>query len=268
MNFKNTTSINALKAMFMLIWKLLKEQKIFLISFLVFMIICAIIPLFIYNSIYVNDSWNWKENEGGLFTLVSWLPSISITLAVIPMVHQQIFSSSILKRMKASGINSLTYLIVMVGVFSIVATLTFWILSILTQGLYSIYYDKYTFDFNWISFIFLSPIIWVSFSTTGVLIGNLKINEIFKGIFIFIFIILVIFMSFTLISFSEQGTLFKEKMKIFFFFINPWSMMINLVNSSIIDSKSYLTFIWNILIIVLFTFTLFMISIHFIGLSK
>lgn len=266
---KNTTSMNALFALFRLVMRLLKEQKGMLIGFGILIIVIMFLPLIVFKDEELATA-SEMSRVVSFFTWSAWMPSLLITLVILPMVHQQIFSSSILKRLKSSGISSTQYGLVMIGSFSIASIVSFWTLAILTQTLYVIVFSSFDFHINWFTFIFVTPIIWVSFASTGILIGNFKIPEIVKGIIIFFIIAIIVIMSMTVLNPENMDSdlIGGEKLKLAFLTINPWALMINVVNGSMIAGEEGLFVILSIVVSILLTVNLFLIAINRISLKK
>lgn len=278
-NIKNVTKTRAYRALGILVLRLLKEQKGMIIGFSIFSLILLFLPMFVLNENFLNDllggemtsSNFYNSGVESLYTWVTWIPSLAITLVFLPMVHQQIFSSSISKRLKASGISTLTYTLVMTGSFALTATITFWVLSIISQTIYSSSISVFEFNINWVTFLIVTPIIWISFSSTGILIGNLKIPEIVKGIAIFFIIAIIVLTSVTVLNennldlYDIAGIKYRNTM----FLINPWGLMIHTVNSTLLPKSNDQSFmIVSILISIIMSINLLLITVLVVDLKK
>ncbi len=271
----NTNKTRAYSALFYLITRLVKEQKGLLITILVFSIILALLPIFNYwiiknnhpNEEIIFSNWELKVFSG-FFGWVTWVPPLLTCLAILPILHRQIFDSSILKRLKASGISAVAYSVVMIGSFALISTVMFWTLSIITQPIYASMYGGYQMQFKWLTFIFVTPIIWVAFASTGVLIGNWQIPEVLKGILIFfIFGIITVFSS-TIMT-PEILNIYPiaaTKYEAILLGLNPWALMINTVHHSIVDTESSSYATYSVLISIMISSLLFLIAINRISL--
>lgn len=206
MEFSKTTR-NAFDALFYLIWTIVKEQWKTLLALIIF--IGIIIPL----PKIIASEGGYQSTTIGIMGLFYTLPILLITLVYLPMVHNQIYSSSIKKRLNASGVSSKLYAITMILTFTIVALSAYYLLSIIAFLIWNnstFIYDtgSETFELpvwfmqktNWLSMIILAPISIFGLSATGLFIGRLKIAEIVKGVAVFFFIALLILMSRTIFN--------------------------------------------------------------------
>ncbi len=261
----NTNKSKAYRALFYLVTRLLKEQVGLLVTILVFSLIIAILPLLFVGK---SDTIVVSYGEVGFFGWVTWVPSLLVCLAILPIVHQQIFSSSILKRLKASGITSMTYAIVMIGAFALTATIMFWVITLISQPIYASIYNGYDLSIRWFSFVFVTPIIWWAFATTGILIGNWRIPEILKGILIFFIFGIITVFSMTVMNTEILDFDYFSGLKTTYLLlaINPWGLLINTVHYSVVPNVDTTFFGISIVMSILLSGTLFLIALHRISL--
>ncbi len=200
------TRRNAFDALFYLVWTIVKQQWITLLCLIVFIILLIPIPkVFVANGGY-------ETTPNGIIGLFYTLPVLLITLVYLPMIHNQIYSSSIRKRLSASGVPPMIYALTMIFLFAAIALVVFYGLGIIAWLIWNnAEYHNPNFPeestpiwaghaVNWLSLLLLSPIAIVGLSSTGLLIGRLKMPEIIKGISIFFLILIVILMSRTIFN--------------------------------------------------------------------
>lgn len=235
------TRKNAFEALFYLVWTIMKQQwKIFVGVLIVSMIIIPLPKLIGEQGGYINTSI-------GLLGLFYTLPVLTITLICLPMIHNQIYSSSIKKRLNASGVPSKIYALVMITFFALVAMVVFYGMAFLAWAIWNgttlqefIYdvdgnqtineYLLWNFSINWLALLLLTPIAIFGLSATGLLIGRIELSEIIKGVIIFLFIIIAIGMSRTIFNPMNSDMALSSYSnavhysKIFVF--NPWGSMI------------------------------------------
>ncbi len=260
-------------ALLLLISRILKEQKGLLIFIAIFTVIIVLLPL----SISWIPGFDERDEMGrteliaisGFFGWVTWIPSLFICLAILPIVHRQIFATSLLKRIKSSSITSINYVLVVVGLFALTSTILFWVISIISQPIYANAYNEYEFSFQWITFIFITPIVWIAFATTGLLIGHLKMPEVLKGILIFLIFSIITIFSSTILNpeLLDMYPLDASKMNTILLSINPWALMINTVHYSVVDINNDSFNALAVLISVLLSTTLLLLSINLISLK-
>ncbi len=198
---------NILKSILYLIYLVLLEKKYLLIGILVF---CFLL--------WTPMALTWTKSDGSamgyyFMSLIVTLPIISISLILIPIIHQQIFSSSIKLRMEATGMSMKYYGITMVLMFTALLTIIFYlnlaIFSIFFSEVYGldaqysdemVYVLQFKASYSLINILIL-PVICISgLVSFGYLLSLIRINELIKGIIIFVIIFLSIFVNFGTIN--------------------------------------------------------------------
>ncbi len=91
--------------------------------------IFSLILIFIPAPIAKNGGY--ENTPVGIIGLFYSMPALIITLVCVPMVHNQIYSSSISKRLKASGVSPYIYAIVMISLFALVALVVFYFMALM-----------------------------------------------------------------------------------------------------------------------------------------
>lgn len=201
------TRKNAFEALFYLVWIIIKEQWKILIGILIFILILFPFP----KIIALNGGY--ENGPNGIIGLIYTIPVLTITLICLPMVHNQISSSSIKKRLKASGVSTKIYSLVMILTFTLVSMALFYLSLSLTYFIFNnstVSLDEGEFTSvkeiwfenkaNWLAILLLAPISIFGLSSIGILIGRIKISEIIKGVLLFLIIIISILMSRTIFN--------------------------------------------------------------------
>lgn len=254
----NKKSVSALGY---LIWILVKEQKIALISFCIISVFVIFMPVIISLSFT-----NLNINIEGIVVLSIYILPLIISLVFLPLIHQQIFSSFILKRLKVAGISSMMYALCLIAIFSIVSTIICWIAIFTILPIYSLIGAmNFNLSYSWITIILMVPVIWITFSMCGLLIGSLKVKEMFKGILLFCVIIFVITTSYTVFNLLKSSIYYPSMIGIHLagylsieLIFNPMGLMLFLLQSMIIESShmeplrtlliSLISLAWSILL--------------------
>ncbi len=194
--FLSKENKNAFMAIFYLIYIILVEKWLTLL-------IIVLVTLFLWTPFAI---W-WTRNDGGnvgyyVMSLIVLLPIISTSLILLPIIHQQIFSSSIKMRMEATGVSAKLYAISIITLFSLLLIAIFYFLLILFVIFFSEVYAinsqndslvlQFKASYSFINLLFLPAICIVGFVSVGVLISMIKINEILKGILILFLIFFTI----------------------------------------------------------------------------
>lgn len=213
---QSNTRKNAFDALFYLIWTIVKQQWKTLLAMIIFILIIIPLPKLI------AMQGGYQTTPNGIIGLFYTLPVLLITLVYLPMVHNQIYSSSIRKRLKSSGVSEKIYATTMILLFSAIALVAFYFLALVANLIWmnstfqqetnpagdlvniDVWFQR---SINWLSLLVLSPIAIIGMSSTGLLIGRMKISEIVKGVLIFLFIVVLILMSRTIINpiYSDMG---------------------------------------------------------------
>ncbi len=243
------TQKNAFNALFYLVFIIVSQQWKTLIALIVFTLI--IIPL---PKVFVANG-GYETTPNGLIGLFYTLPVLLITLVYLPMVHNQVYSSSIKKRLNASGVPPTIYALTMILLFAAIALVVFYSLGIVAWLIWNgaTYIEinqtppETTFIWsantvNWLSLLLLSPIAIIGLSSTGLLIGRIRISEIIKGLTIFFFILITVLMSRTIfnpllsdMALSDYDSTKLNENAIFLskvFIVNPWGSMLYTLQDS------------------------------------
>ncbi len=238
---KELTIFDSFTAIFYLVWQIAKQQWKLLLSLMIislFMLPAA--PLFF----SMNTDY---KTSAGLIAGFAILPSLLILFVFLPLVNNQISSSSIEKRMKATGVSQSIYSLVMIVAFSALALIVYYfmiIISILIYGGHvydfsSMNYIIWNADLQWWALLTIVPISFIGLSSTGVLLGRWKIPEIAKGVVVFLIIIFLLSMSRTVVSpydmidknIEGSEIVYKNVDKAknldrIFLYLNPWGSMV------------------------------------------
>lgn len=255
------TKMNAFDALFHLVWILLKRSWMILLGILIVSIFFLTLPVIV----ITNNDWDCALNYGSM-GLGFVFPVLSINLILLPIINEKIYSSSIKKRLKASGVPMKIYSIVIMIVFTLVSLIIFYTLMIIVLYSYQgdnyrigwddniskpIYGQWYYPELNWLSILLLAPISIMGLSATGLLISRMRFNELIKGIGILIFIVVIIFMSRTVFNPYNSdmlpypvgsNVLIDSDMKKIetvntILFLNPWSTLIWTMESTILTPQ-------------------------------
>ncbi len=180
----------------------------------------------------------------GLIADFAFMPSLLILLVFLPVVNTQIGSSSIQKRLNASGVSSRIYTMVLIVSFAILATLLFYFMIVVAAMLFAgkvttVYDESYIIwnpDIQWFSLLTLTPIAMVGLASTGVLISRWKAPDIAKGVATFLIVIALLSLSRTILTpydsinmgeDSYNSDLKKAKhLDNMLLYLNPWGSMV------------------------------------------
>lgn len=194
----------------------------------------------------------WTKEDGGevgsyTMSLIPILPILLISFILVPIVHQQIFSSSIKLRMEAAGVPFKVYSISLIALFTAFLTILFYILICLfaiffnevtvTVSDYDGYHTETHFkgSYGIAEMIFLPFICILGLVSVGVVIALAKINEIWKGIIIFILIVVTVLInngSTYILSFEnndsiDPSTFVNHSIKLYnAFLLNPFGTIV------------------------------------------
>ncbi len=183
----------------------------------------------------------WFTEQGSesvgyyVMSLFVILPITLIAFILIPIVHQQIFGSSIKLRMEAAGLSFKAYSFSLILIFTIFLTLLFYALCCIFAITFNVIYDFNTYQssdiplyhtsFGILEMIFLPVICITGLTSIGVLIGFIQMNEILKGLMIFVLLVFTFFFSagstWTLIFNSSNVTSNIQTFRMFL--LNPFS---------------------------------------------
>ncbi len=238
---KEITLLDSFTAIFYLVWVIAKQQWKLLISLMaITLLMLPAAPLFF----SMNEDY---KTSAGLIAGFAILPSLLILFVFLPTVNNQISSSSIQKRMNATGVSSRVYNLVMIISFAALALVAYYFMIIISILIYSghVYefsheqYIMWNHDLQWLALLTIVPISFIGLSSTGVLIGKLKMPEIAKGVVVFLIIVFLLSMSRTVVSpydmidsywnGSEVVTSNVDKAKKLdriFLYLNPWGTMV------------------------------------------
>ncbi len=195
------------KSILYLIWILFKENWKIILGIVVF---CGLIwtPL----------AYFLTKDDGGIvgyfaISTIVFMPIILSSMIAIPILYQQISSTSIRDRLLSVGMSFRMLTITMVLFFTVVLLAMFYILLPIFAILFNevIWLDpggpidsegnrplveviQFHATYGWFNILFLTPILMFGLSSIGCLIANIKIKEIFKGILV-IFLLLLFFIN-------------------------------------------------------------------------
>lgn len=228
---------NAFLAMFYLVFVIVSQQWKFIVGLLVVTIIMIPLP-----SIIAGEGIYYQGVS--MIALIMFLPSLFISLILMPTIQNQIGSSSIQKRLNASGISKQLQSFTLVLFISLLSLAILYLMvgmvwMIFNNASYTSYdYDLekdvstiwYKFSIELITMFIFAPIIIIGFTSTGSLISKIKINEIAKGVIVFLFIIFaVILFSRTFFQpldwFYDKDQIGKLVKYNKIMFWNPWGTM-------------------------------------------
>ncbi len=154
----------------------------------------------------------------GLVAGFAIFPSLLILLVLLPIIWNEISTSSIEKRMNSSGIGKFYYSFVVMIIFTLLALVIYYFMLIITSIIFvgkEFKFDGYygaveewtqtkwmffNFDIKWFTLLVLTPISMFGLSAAGVLISKIKIEPSFKLILVFLGIIYLLVFSRTLLS--------------------------------------------------------------------
>ncbi len=199
-NFKEQKRIY--NSVFYLLSILLRENWILVLGIFIFCL-----------GIWIPLCYFYTKGDGSmlgyfLMSSIIIMPIVLITVILIPTIHEQISSTSIKMRMKTSGLSFRIYAISMILFFTILLIALFFLMLPIYYSLFNqvittsyagtdmegnyLYEDviQYQMAFSWLNALILAPISIMGLVSVGFLIGNIKINEIVKGIIILFILVL------------------------------------------------------------------------------
>lgn len=224
-NEKNTT----FKALFKLMFYLAKQQKAVIISALVIFVLFLLPINILFLAKGPAASMEYLIPIDGFLTLTLVFIPLIISLTLIPTIHEQIFKSNIIKRIRVVGIQPMTYIASTILLFTILNTIIFYLLSIIFVPLYWGLGFKIEINFG----LLFAPIIMLIFTLTGMIIGMLKIPQIIKGVMIFIVILYIILLSNIVLIIGQYSSELKNIFTIIMIFINPLGVCMKFLQYSV-----------------------------------
>ncbi len=224
-----------ISALLSLIFSLVIQQKKTLISIIVIFFI-LIIPMDIFSILDPTNIFIRLFVDGLPTMTVAFLP-IMILLVFLPTIHEQIYGSSLVKRMKSTGITPLIYISAVSIIFGLLALAIYYILSIVSLLMFA--WSMSTYEINWFNFVIMPIFYIIIFTSTGLFIGSLKLSQIVKGVIIFTFIIFIFVTGYTLISPDEFLQTYSQiSVAYWILFLNPWALTMFSMKSAFSNTAS------------------------------
>lgn len=185
-----------------LIWIIAKQHWKLLLVLMVTSFVLIPLP-----KIFYSMNYDFKNSAGliGSFTI---LPSLLTLLVFLPIVNAQIKSSSIQKRMKASGVSFRNYTFVMIISFALLALAIFYGMLIISVIIFdgnqywidTMYVEIWNKEIVWWSLLLITPISFIGLSSLGILLSRWNAPDIGKGFATFLIILILLALSRTIFS--------------------------------------------------------------------
>ncbi len=235
---EDVSLFDAITSITYLIWVIAKQQW----RLLIFLMVCSVL-LLPAPRLFFSMVEEFKL-AGGLIASFAILPSLLILLVFLPVVAKQVSSSSINKRVKASGMRGWVVSISTMVIFTLIALVAYYIMITISVIIFSnTQYEHYdaiwviwSADLNWLALITIVPISFYGLSTLGIFLGWIKMNDIPKGIIVFLLILFLLIFSRTLISpldfydpsVSDADSMLKKLTELDnkMLYFNPWGAMV------------------------------------------
>lgn len=221
-----------------LIWVIAKQQWKLLIALFVSSLLLIPAP-----RLFFGMMEDYKL-ASGLIAAFAIMPSLLTLLVFMPIVYGQITSSTLRKRMKSTGFSEWILNISLMLIFTSLALVLFYfqvIISLLIwNGKAILHYEQYWTMWDarvsWLALVTIVPISMFGLSSFGVLLAKWKLNNVIKGIAMFLIVIALLVFSRTLLSpidyydSRDEGATqslrsFKNK-ELIFMLINPFGTMV------------------------------------------